>query len=223
MSVVTKDKQTIVREVKVILDQNQNSEELLNDGDIDQLTTDELIGQLIGMALERVYTLAPMGILADVAKEYEGVTWDNDCDKYAQVADVPDDYLRLVYVKLQGWDKGVTSFVEEEDALYSEYRSSYAGIRPTADDPGVAIVYSEEDGGLKIQCYPKTGKNGVVKYVSKSITEDKNGEYGISGLAYQGFLYTVANLFYVSLGLDNMAKMMSDEASQALRLNKKEE
>lgn len=218
MSRIVKDKGTIINEVKIILDQNESDSELIAENDIDQLTTDELIEHLLYNALERVYSIAPLGLLADVAKVYKNPEWDSESDKYAQITDAPDDYLRLIYVKLKGWDKGVTSFIDEEDPLYFEYRSPYVGIRPTIDDPGVAVVYSDEGEGMKIQCYPKTGEGGVIRYISSSDAFDGD-EITIAGLVYQGFLYTVANLYYVSLGQENLAKMMAAEAEQALRLN----
>jgi len=209
----------IRKEVKIILYRNREEytlEDVEGLADLDSLRVDELIEELIGVAVDKIYAMCPAWMLGDVVATASSVTWDHTSDDYASVCVAPDDALRIVLVKLPTWKKPCVEITTFDSPVYSSYRSEFAGIRPTKSFPAVAVGQNYVGtGAIRIEAYPKDSTSGaVIKYVKKfdDQLEVEGDDINISKWCYRSILYTIASLFYTSLGDANRATMMENEA-----------
>lgn len=225
----------IKQDVRVILYRNEGYDTLTDvEGleNIDNLKVDELIDTLIGVAVDKVYALAPTWMLGEIAstiddggEDGEGsIGWSDEEDEYASIAHAPNDMLRIVMVKLPKWKKPVTDMTNFDDALYAEYRSEFEGVRPTNLYPAVAVGPNWDGDGIRIEAYPKgafpegDAKKPSVRYIRKfDAAQDIDGDnVALAGRVYYSVLYYIASLFYVSIGEKGRADMMEAEAIKLL-------
>lgn len=242
----------IVRRVRIILYRNEEHDDMPDiEGmaDIDNLKADELIRSLVAPAIDKVFKIAPAWMLGAAVVEPAGeavgtgadggddaqpstaaVRWDNDADPYASVAVLDASVLRLISVKLPGWLLPVMNFTSFDDALYAQYRSEYAGIRPTRRFPAVAVGPDFAGSGLRVEAYPKmvvgsgTG-TPYVKMVKKPEFDsvDDESDVSIDSRCLDSVLYMIASLWYVSTGDKERAEMMEDEAMNMVNVTNKTE
>lgn len=245
--------ESIKRDVMTILYRNEEHHELVGvDGmeSFDNLKAEELVSKLIVPAMNRVYMFAPMGMLggalsvstSGAGTSGEGddadlvdVRWDGEEDEYALVGHLSDSILRVMTVKLDGWARPVSSFITTDDDLYDQCRSPFEGIRPNIYYPTVVLGLDLMNGGSRIEAYPKSGvkEDGTVNarlvYVKRFDASDvKTDDSGnsvleVAGACYDSLLYTIAELWYTSLGDKARADMMAAEAAQMLNIPIKQE
>lgn len=226
-------KNRLVNDVKTVLYRNDRHDDLTDiEGmdDVDVQKLDEMIDRLLCAAVDKIHSMAPSHMLTDSTLSVSGssasIAWDDSADEYASVAIAPDSMLRLLAVRLPGWKRVVTQMVSFDDALYDTCRSEFAGIRPTRTFPAVALGLDAATGRVRIEAYPKASGGGTaqVGYVrrfdaSGDITHDG---VNVSERLYWSIVYTVCQLFYVSMRDDNSATLMEKEAIQMLNLNPEE-
>jgi len=230
----------IVREVKIVLDENDDSAPLLVSGDVNQLKTDEIIEHLIAAAIDRIVAQSSLDKVIGMAVDEEGenLDWDPVSDEYCVSAVLPENMARLVYVRLKSWKRGVSDIINDTDDKYLEYRSDFAGIRPDVLSPGVATMPGI-GGRIVIECYPKGDTDGaIIKYIplAESGYYNEDGtlaeldEYGnpitaegavsdgwaITDQIERAVVYMVANLYYVTLGDGNRAELMASQVRDIL-------
>ena len=224
---MTIDYESIKRAVRVMLDENEDMTPLLGgtDGsmvDNDALQTDQITEDMVLQAVDRVHSMAPAEMLADVTETAQ-VVWETFA--LTQRCKLPVDNLRLMYVKLDGWLRGVDAFVPEGTALYSTMFSRFMAVRPTPEHPMVGIAQGMA-GGVEIVAAPvvrpaadAAGKvadaagtvAGVVRYIrmaAKSRT--------VSERCYHAVLWMVANLYYTVTGNNDRAASAAREVAEEL-------
>lgn len=220
-------KSKIIEDVKIILDENERTYGSLDIGgdipDADQLETDRLIGRLIHVAIDAVNKIAPLDYLAGAFTKADSavLNWEV-MNMYCQKAVLPGNFTRLVYVRLPGWQRGTSDFHEENDQLYAQFFSKYAGVRPTALYPAAAVIVGEEPGTLEVVCCPRqSGEgDGKVMYVATAESGDDVESYAISDKCYWAVVYYVAHLYYVTLNESGRAALMETEAYRRLDLER---
>lgn len=82
----------IMRDVRVCLDQNMTSEQLLQTGDIDTLSLDDIVRSKILDAVVRVHTVAPPHLLEAGHNFGDAIFWG---DLESGWVLLPHDFLRL--------------------------------------------------------------------------------------------------------------------------------
>ena len=220
-------KSKIIEDVKIILDENERTLGSLDIGgdipDADQLETDRLIGRLIHVAIDAVNKIAPLDYLAGAFTKADSavLNWEV-MNMYCQKAVLPGNCTRLVYVRLPGWQRGTSDFHEENDPLYAQFFSKYAGVRPTALYPAAAVIVGEEPGTLEVVCCPRQSAEGEgkVMYVATAEAGDDVESYDISDKCYWAVVYYVAHLYYVSLNESGRASLMETEAYRRLDIER---
>jgi len=139
---MTIDYEDIKKQVRIILDENEDVSPLLSatDGieDYDALQTDKITESMILQAVDRVHRIAPIDMIMDAA-EIAHVDWT--LYNLVQRCKLPDDYLRLVSVRLMNWDVTVNEFCEDGSAEYLTMFGRFAAIRPTALRPKVGLSF----------------------------------------------------------------------------------
>ena len=226
-------KNRLVNDVKTVLYRNDRHDDLADiEGmdDVDVQKLDEMIDRLLCAAVDKIHSMAPSHMLTDSTLSVSGssasIAWDDSADEYASVAIAPDSMLRLLAVRLPGWKRVVTQMMSFDDALYDTCRSEFAGIRPTRTFPAVALGLDAATGRVRIEAYPKASGGGTaqVGYVrrfdaSGDITHDG---VNVSERLYWSIVYTVCQLFYVSMRDDASATLMEKEAIQMLNFSPEE-
>lgn len=130
----------IVRQVRVILDQNQEENSIISAED-NTLELDEVISQKIIHAARLLLETSDVSVI-DCGKsssltleEIEGVGWG---ELSAWKAALPSDYLRLLTLKMSDWKRGVHGTISVESADYAQLQSSSIGITGNPIRPVVA-------------------------------------------------------------------------------------
>lgn len=224
----SKDK--LLRDVRVIIAENEQLDPLIEMEDTMALERDTLLKTLVPIAIDKIHAIAPVEMLTDIAVDLKALDWKNT-DVSSKIAELPDDFLRLVYVKAKNWRKGVIDVVDEESDEYMDMHSPMDVERPTIYDPVAAVTKSsftegEGRGGNFVEISP-IGDDVIVRYIPKTLDDSGNGEGGdedvendgllIAGECYWCIVYTIANLYFVSVNDNGRAEMMAKEAADVIQ------
>lgn len=130
----------IVRDIKIALDENTSSTQLVAMGDVDTLTLNDIIDSKVEDAARYVVLHAP-AVMLDSGKAFGGIiTWDMTEGYGSGTIALPDDFLRLIVFQMSDWSMPVTQAIDANHPLYSRQHSRYAGVRGNPQRPVVAVV-----------------------------------------------------------------------------------
>ena len=200
----------IVKDVRVAIDQNMQSDALLMEQDIDTLALEEIIESKIEEAIRRVESSAPLSML-DSGHNFgeEGLFWDNYESGFVIL---PDDFMRLMSFKMSDWEKTITQAITEDSPLYAKQSSRYKGVRGNWQKPVVAIVNRPE--GRVLEFYScKDNLAEVIKGTYRPYPKIEDGAVEISERCYMSVIYTIASLVSLSMG-------EADQATGLIELSK---
>jgi len=246
------DIDNIIKQVRVIVDENEDTSALLvaTDGDDDllpdndALQTEEISKAMVLQAIDRVHYMAPVLILNGAVmdlKDYklkEGSKDDRKWNRYelVQRLTLPDDVLRVTRVKLDNWCMAVTQMVEEGSGLYSTMFSRFGAVRPSTLRPMVGIAVGMEGGAdlvaapVNVPILPKYFDKVMEGY--DEMNSVRKGEVSVVLRAKDGgymadrcekaVVYMVANLYYISIGEYQRASAMAQEVAELLGLDVKQ-
>lgn len=111
----------IVKDVRICLDQNMVSESLLNEGDIDTLSIEDIIRSKIVDAVQRVESGAPTHLLEGGHNFGDSIYWTKDGSGWTLL---PDDFMRLVVFEMSDWERPVY------EAISTDRRSVCVAAQP---------------------------------------------------------------------------------------------
>ena len=176
---------TIKHDVRVILDQNAEGYDVPNVGEY-TLDLDEIITQCVEPAVEWVHMNAPLSKLR--GKTPASTTISNS------LVALPDDFMRLISFRMNGWNRSATSFILEDDPQISQIVSGYPGLAPTAANPLLMMVMPTATTSASFKPYPLAQGDtvAVMRYLPKP--KINNSAIDIEPLVYQAFLYYLAHL-----------------------------
>ena len=130
----------IVEDVRIALDQNQDENSIIAQED-NTLKLDEIIRQKILHAARHLLETSDASVI-DCGKtsslnleEIGSVGWG---ELSAWKALLPNDYLRLLTLKMSDWKRGVHATIHVESAEYSQLQSGFIGITGNPERPVVA-------------------------------------------------------------------------------------
>lgn len=184
----------LVKEVKVLLDRNQESAGLLAPDDSDTLSQAELIESKIVDAARIILSDAP---------EVEGtscknaVTWTDSNGYYVGKMVLPTDMLRILSVKAEGWNRPAEIISESDDAY--KYQNCKYGVRGNPERPIAAIVHTAN--GKSIELYTSTKQDATLAFIYvqvPSITTEQ--KISLPSVLKDSILYMAGYLTCVSLG-----------------------
>lgn len=187
----------IVKDVRVAIDQNMQSEALFDEQDIDTLALEEIIKSKIEESVRRVESSVPLAMLdSGINFGKEGLFWDNYESGFIVL---PNDFMRLIAFKMSDWEKVVTQAITEDSPLYAKQSSRYKGIRGNCQKPVVAIVNRPEGRVLEFfSC--KDNLAEVVKGVYRPYPKIVDNAIEISERCYMSIIYTIAGLASLAIG-----------------------
>lgn len=204
----------IMQDVRICLDQNMNSEALVESGDIDTLALDEIIKSKILEAIQRVYLEAPNYLLESGHNFGDAVYWGELESGWVLL---PKDFLRLVVFEMSDWEQAVYTAISTDDAEYAKQRSRFKGIRGTAQKPICALAIRPEGKVLEFYSCKSTDAT-VSRAVYLPYPEiDEDGGVDVSERCYNAVVYTAAGLTLMTCGEVDKASTFSDLAKTFLQ------
>lgn len=187
----------VVRDVRVALDRNNSGVQLLETGDVDTLSLDEIIGGKVAEAVRLVELAAPAHLLEEGHLFGESVYWNGDGSGWTLL---PEDFMRLVAFRMSDWERTVYGAVSVDDPRYLRQSSRYGGIRGNVQKPVCAIVHRAE--GKALEFYSCLSEDAYVSRASY-VPYPRVDEYGgidISERCYEAVVYMSAALAMVTMG-----------------------
>jgi hypothetical protein len=207
----------IKRDIRIALDQNNSSTPLLDTGDIDTLTLEEIIESKIEDAA-RVVTRDAAHYLLDGGKAFgESVRWDVREGYGSGSILLPDDFLRLVSFQMSDWSYPVLNAITEDNPIYALQHSRYGGVRGNPQKPIVAL--SQQPIGLVLEFFScAAGENTFVKRATYvPIPKITDGEITISEKLKPAVVYYTAYLAALSIGNGDLAATLLNTGKELMQ------
>lgn len=217
----------LAKQVRVILDRNMASDQLLADDDVDTLTQDEIITACLVPSIRFIECNAPSYLLdgGDVYNTFDAanIAWKESEGNGMGDITLPSDFMRLLTFQMSDWERP-GKIITETDPEYVLQSSPYRGIKGNPIRPIVAIVnYSD---GLHLELYSCEGGVGVTilksSYICtpslqvETITEgEETTEQTVVLMCpklEQAILYYAAYLASISMGDTNVSNALVAEA-----------
>lgn len=209
--------QDIVQSVKIALDENKVSTALIEEGDIDTLTLDEIIKSKIEDAAKTVTLIAPHYMLEGGKTFGESIGWQSNVGYGRGYIFLPEDFLRLVCFQMSDWSYPVFEPITPDDPKYQQQFSRFPGIKGNPQRPVVAIVSNPDNLVLEFfSC--QAGDSVYVKqaaYIPKpTITEENTIE--LSERLKPAIVYHIAYMVALSIGNADVATAMLNISKELL-------
>ena len=187
----------IMQDVRICLDQNMESDALIESGDIDTLALEEIIKSKILEAIQRVHRDAPNYLLEGGHNFGDAVYWRELESGWVLL---PKDFLRLVVFEMDDWEQAVYQAISTDDPEYEKQHSRFKGIRGTAQRPVCAIGIRPEGRVLEFySCKSTDAKVSRAIYIPYPKI-DEDGGVDISERCYNAVIYTAAGLTLLTCG-----------------------
>ena len=186
----------LVKEVKVLLDRNQESAGLLAPSDSDTLSQAELIESKIVDAARIILSDAPDDMVEGTSCT-NSVTWTDSNGYYVGDMVLPADMLRILSVKAEGWNRPAEIISESDDSY--KYQNCKYGVRGNPERPIAAIVHT--DNGKSIELYTSKKNDATLAFIYvkvPSITTEQ--KISLPSVLKDSILYMAGYLTCISLG-----------------------
>ncbi len=203
-----------MQDVRICIDQNMMSDALLESGDIDTLSLDEIIKSKILEAVQRVHMSAPNYLLESGHNFGDAVYWRELESGWVLL---PPDFMRLVVFEMDDWERAVYQAISTDDEEYEKQRSRVKGIRGTSQRPVCAIAIRPEGRVLEFySCKSTDAKVSRAIYIPYPKV-DEDGGVDISERCYDAVVYTAAGLTLVTCGEVDKGNNLSEMAQTFLK------
>lgn len=198
--------EVVEQDVRIAIDENKTSEQLISDEDIDTLSLNEVIRSKIEEAVRRVETSAPVYLLEEGHEFGEAVYWEDNGSGWVLL---PDDFMRLIAFRMSDWERTCYNAISVDDPLYDLQSSRYKGIRGNVQKPVCAVVNRAE--GKVLEFFSSNSEDAYVKratYIPYPKIDDEDG-IDISERCYTAVVYTTAALVLTAYGASEQAAAMN--------------
>lgn len=199
----------IARDVRIAIDQNMTSEQLIATDDIETLSLEDIIRSKIVEAVRRVETAAPVHFLEEGHDFGDAVYWG---DLESGWVLLPDDFMRLIAFRMSDWERTVYAAISVDNPLYTKQSSRYKGIRGNVQKPVCAIVNRAEGKALEFySCNSEDAYVSRASYLPYPHIDEDDG-IDISERCYTAVVYTVAALVLTTYGEADKASALTELA-----------
>lgn len=212
----------LMRDIRVALDRNNNSTPLIESGDIDTLSLDDIIKNKITDAARVVHRDAPIHLLDGGVSFGESIHWFSREGIGGGCIVLPEDFLRLVAFQMSDWSYPITVAITEDNPLYALQSSRYAGVRGNPQKP--VVVLSAQPIGLALEFYSCSAGQGV--YVKRATylpipkikVDDNDDEYiELCEKVKSAIVYYAAYLTALSIGEGDLAAVMLNTSKELMQ------
>ena len=198
--------ETVSQDVRIAIDENMTSEQLLGDEDIDTLSLNEIVRSKIEEAVRRVETTAPTFLLEEGHTFGDSVFWEDNNSGWTLL---PDDFMRLIAFRMSDWERTCHNAISVDDPLYDLQSSRFKGVRGNVQKPVCAVVNRAE--GKALEFYSCNSEEAYVKratYLPYPKIDDEEG-IDISERCYTAVVYTTAALVLTAYGANDRAEQLN--------------
>lgn len=205
--------ETILQDVRIAIDENKTSEQLLGDEDIATLSMNEIIRSKIEEAVRRVETTAPTFLLEEGHTFGDHVFWEDNNSGWTLL---PDDFMRLIAFRMSDWERTCYNAISVDEPIYDLQSSRHKGVRGNVQKPVCAVVNRAE--GKALEFYSCNSEDAYVKlatYVPYPKIDDEDG-IDISERCYTAVVYTTASLVLTAYGANDRAEQLNALAKSIL-------
>lgn len=189
----------LVKEVKVVIDRNQENAELIPD-DTDTLSQGEIIEGVIVDAVRIIEENAPTHLLAGRNLiSLLSPTFTQIGDTYKVTIALPTDLMRLLTIQMSDWDRPAEIITSDDDE-YKLQHCKYSGVRGNMHKPIAALVQSSA-GDLELELFScNSNKATIKKGTYLTMPTILNGTIEICEKLKDAVVYMAAYLTCISLG-----------------------
>ena len=186
----------LVKEVKVLLDRNQESAGLLTPTDSDTLSQGELIQSKIVDAARIILKDAPASMLN--GKNFDGLNtaWDETNGAYVGTVYLPSDMIRLLDVKASDWNRSAEIITEEDDAY--KIQCSRFGVRGNPERPIAALIHNS--GNRYLELFTSKSNTATVSLTYVGMPFISEGNIDLPETLKDSIVYMAGYLTCISLG-----------------------
>lgn len=186
----------LVKEVKVILDRNQESAGLLTPTDSDTLSQGELIQSKIVDAARIILKDAPASMLD--GKTFDGLNtaWAETNGAYVGTVYLPSDMIRLLDVKASDWNRSAEIITEEDDAY--KIQCSRFGVRGNPERPIAALIHNS--GNRYLELFTSKSNTATVSLTYVGMPFISEGNIDLPETLKDSIVYMAGYLTCISLG-----------------------
>lgn len=203
----------IARDVRIAIDENKTSEQLIADEDIDTLSLNDIVRSKIVEAVRRVVTEAPTHLLDGGLPFGDAIFWRSKGSGWTLL---PEDFMRLLIFKMSDWERPVYEPITAADPQYQLQFSRYKGLRGNPQKPVVSIVSRAEGRALELFS-SKDSTATVEQAVYLPFPKvDCDGGIEIPERCYMPVIYQAASLVLSTIGQSDLSSVMSELSKQLL-------
>ena len=186
----------LVKEVKVLLDRNQESAGLLTPTDSDTLSQGELIQSKIVDAARIILKDAPASMLD--GKTFDGLNtaWAETNGAYVGTVYLPSDMIRLLDVKASDWNRSAEIITEEDDAY--KIQCSRFGVRGNPERPIAALIHNS--GNRYLELFTSKSNAATVSLTYVGMPSISEGNIDLPETLKDSIVYMAGYLTCISLG-----------------------
>jgi len=203
----------IAKDVRIAIDQNMQSETLVDFGDVDTLSLNDIIKSKIVDAVKRIHSTAPSYLLDGGHNFGDAIYWKELESGWCLL---PEDFMRLVVFQMDDWERAVYHAISEDDEEYQKQSSRFKGVRGTPQKPVCAIAIRPE--GRVLEFYSCKNTDAMVSravYLPYPKIDEDNG-IEICERCYQAVVYTIASLVLITYGSADQSKALLELAKSTL-------
>jgi len=181
----------LTRDVRITLDENANQSAYIKENR-DNLELDEIIRAKLPDAARDITETAPIESLEPEVMHTEVTPHDG-----GGFLPIPDDFLRLVSLKMKGWNRSVSAVAEEGSDIEMMQRNKYT--RGTTIKP-VCVFVNRADGKKTIEYFGGSGEVERALYmpIPRIESEGDTEVLPISRLLRQAIVRRAAGLVLLS-------------------------
>lgn len=186
----------LVKEVKVLLDRNQESAGLLTPTDSDTLSQGDLIQSKIVDAARIILKDAPASMLD--GKTFDGLNtaWAETNGAYVGTVYLPSDMIRLLNVKASDWNRSAEIITEEDDAY--KIQCSRFGVRGNPERPIAALIHNS--GNRYLELFTSKSNTATVSLTYVGMPFISEGNIDLPETLKDSIVYMAGYLTCISLG-----------------------
>ena len=203
-----------VKSVRITLDENQTENEYLATS-TDNMELDEIIRAKAVDAVRSVVSEAPLWMVEGEDMDIQP-SWIHDNQDGSGYIKLPDDFLRLVALKMSGWKIGVNQAVKEGTQKALQQTNPF--VRGTPAKP-VCVEGHDADGNLVLEFYSvPTGQTAMVE---KALYVRNPAIVTVSGVDYIDIPYLLhTSSINHCAGLTELVRGNADAAKNFFEVSK---
>lgn len=204
----------VMRDVRVCLDQNMESEQLALTGDVDTLSLDEIVRSKVVEAVVRVHGAAPTHLLEQGHNFGDAVYWGDQASGWVLL---PEDFMRLIVFEMSDWEQAVFTAIGTDDPEYRWQRQRVKALRGVPQRPVCAIATRPEGKVLEFySCKDELAYVRRAQYLPYPKI-DVDGGIDICERCHTAVVYATAALVLITLGEADKASTLFEISKSAMQ------